>query len=135
MLTKHLLEVKHIKYTYNIGKDPVKNADELYFNLIGDEWDTVINNISFKITMPKSFDKSLLGFSSGQTGSTNSSNAYALGLSDVWIKQFESIAVRAPRWYNSHNYFSIHTFGTFMRSTMTSVSTAVSSSSGGGGSW
>lgn len=63
-----------IKYTYNIGKDPVKNADELYFNLIGDEWDTVINNISFKITMPKSFDKSLLGFSSGQTGSTNSSN-------------------------------------------------------------
>lgn len=63
-----------IKYTYNIGKDPVKNADELYFNLIGDEWDTVINNISFKITMPKVFDKSLLGFSSGQTGSTNSSN-------------------------------------------------------------
>ncbi len=63
-----------IKYTYNIGKDPVKNADELYFNLIGDEWDTTINNISFKITMPKSFDKSLLGFSSGQTGSTNSSN-------------------------------------------------------------
>lgn len=63
-----------IKYTYNIGKDPIKNADELYFNLIGDKWDTVINNISFKITMPKSFDKSLLGFSSGQIGSTNSSN-------------------------------------------------------------
>ena len=51
-----------IKYTYNIGKDPVKNADELYFNLIGNEWDTIINNISFKIRMPKSFDKSLLGF-------------------------------------------------------------------------
>jgi len=63
-----------IKYTYNIGKDPVKNADELYFNLIGDEWDTTISDTSFKITMPKSFDKSLLGFSSGQTGSTNSSN-------------------------------------------------------------
>ena len=63
-----------INYTYNIGKDPVKNADELYFNLIGDEWDTTINNISFKIKMPKSFDNSLLGFSSGQTGSTNSSN-------------------------------------------------------------
>ena len=63
-----------IKYTYNIGKDPLKNADELYFNLIGNEWDTTIDNISFKITMPKSFDKSLLGFSSGTTGSTNSSN-------------------------------------------------------------
>lgn len=63
-----------IKYTYNIGKDPLKNADELYFNLIGDEWDTSIDNITFTITMPKSFDASKLGFSSGKTGSTNSSN-------------------------------------------------------------
>lgn len=63
-----------IKYTYNIGKDPLKNNDELYFNLIGDEWDTIISNISFNIKMPKSFDKSLLGFSSGYTGSTNSKN-------------------------------------------------------------
>ncbi len=63
-----------IKYTYNIGKDPLKDADELYFNLIGDEWDTSISNVSFKITMPKQFDKSLLGFSNGNTGSINSSN-------------------------------------------------------------
>ena len=63
-----------IKYTYNIGKDPLKDTDELYFNLIGDEWDTSISNVTFKITMPKSFDKSLLGFSSGVTGSANSSN-------------------------------------------------------------
>ena len=53
-----------IKYKYNIGKDPLKNADELYFNLIGDQWDTSINKVYFKITMPKEFDKSLLGFSS-----------------------------------------------------------------------
>ena len=65
-----------IKYTYNIGKDPLKNADELYYNLIGDEWDTSISNVTFKITMPKSFDKSLLGFSSGTKGSTNSSNVF-----------------------------------------------------------
>lgn len=63
-----------IKYTYDIGKDPLKNADELYYNLIGDEWDTSISNISFRIIMPKSFDSSTLGFSSGTTGSTNSSN-------------------------------------------------------------
>ena len=42
-----------IRYTYNIGKDPLKNADELYFNLIGEEWDTTIDNISFNIKMPK----------------------------------------------------------------------------------
>lgn len=65
-----------IKYTYNIGKDPLKDVDELYFNLIGDEWDTNINNVSFKITMPKSFDKSLLGFSYGSRGSTESSGVY-----------------------------------------------------------
>ena len=63
-----------INYKYNIGKDPLKNADELYFNLIGDQWDTSISNIYFNITMPKSFDESLLGFSSGNIGSTNSSN-------------------------------------------------------------
>lgn len=63
-----------IKYNYNIGKDPLKNADELYFNLIGDEWDTSISNVTFKITMPKSFDENLLGFSSGIKGSTNNSN-------------------------------------------------------------
>lgn len=63
-----------IKYKYNIGKDPLKNADELYFNLIGDQWDASISNVSFNITMPKAFNKSLLGFSSGNVGSTSSSN-------------------------------------------------------------
>ncbi len=63
-----------IKYTYNIGKDPLKNADELYYNLIGDQWDTTIKNVSFTIKMPKTFDKSTLGFSSGNVGSTDSSN-------------------------------------------------------------
>lgn len=63
-----------IKYTYNLGKDPLKNADELYFNLIGDEWDTCISNATFSINMPKKFDKSLIGFSSGIKGATSNSN-------------------------------------------------------------
>lgn len=62
-----------IKYTYNLGKDPVKNYDELYYNIIGTEWDTVIGNITFTITMPKEFDSSKLGFSSGIIGSTDNS--------------------------------------------------------------
>lgn len=60
-----------IKYTYNIGKDPEKNYDELYYNIIGDKWDTVIGNITFTIIMPKDFDSSKLGFSSGNYGSTD----------------------------------------------------------------
>lgn len=62
-----------IKYTYNLGKDPMKNYDELYYNIIGDEWDTVIGNITFSITMPKDFDASKLGFSSGNINSTENS--------------------------------------------------------------
>lgn len=62
-----------ISYTYNIGKDTGKNYDEFYFNIIGDQWDTAIGNITFSITMPKEFDASKLGFSRGVVGSTNSS--------------------------------------------------------------
>lgn len=63
-----------IKYTYNIGKDPIKDYDELYYNIIGDEWDTVIGNVTFSVTMPKEFDSSKLGFSSGTKGSIANNN-------------------------------------------------------------
>lgn len=62
-----------ISYLYNLGRDTGKEYDELYFNLIGNEWDTIISNITFTIAMPKEFDSSKLGFSSGAGGSTNSS--------------------------------------------------------------
>lgn len=62
-----------ISYLYNLGRDTGKEYDELYFNLIGNEWDTSISNITFTIAMPKEFDSSKLGFSSGTGGSTNSS--------------------------------------------------------------
>lgn len=62
-----------ISYLYNLGRDTGKEYDELYFNLIGNEWDTSISNITFTIAMPKEFDSSKLGFSSGAGGSTNSS--------------------------------------------------------------
>lgn len=60
-----------IKYTYNLGKDPLKNIDEVYYNLIGTEWDTIINKVNFSVTMPKEYDSSKLGFSAGQYGSDN----------------------------------------------------------------
>ncbi|MBQ7141055.1 MAG: DUF2207 domain-containing protein [Bacilli bacterium] len=63
-----------ISYLYNLGKDTGKGYDELYFNLIGSEWDTSISNVTFSIAMPKEFDESKLRFSSGKTGSIDSSN-------------------------------------------------------------
>ena len=66
-----------IEYNYNIGKDPLKNKDEFYFNIVGPEWqDTVINKVEFTINMPEEFDKSLLGFSSGNIGSTSNNVSY-----------------------------------------------------------
>lgn len=65
-----------IEYNYNIGKDPLKDKDEFYFNLVGPEWeDTVIDTVEFSINMPAEFDESLLGFSSGSVTST-SNNVY-----------------------------------------------------------
>lgn len=63
-----------INYSYNLGKDKMKEYDELYFNIIGLKWDTTINNVTFKIVMPKEFDSSKLGFSSGVKYSTNNEN-------------------------------------------------------------
>ncbi|MEI6579091.1 MAG: DUF2207 domain-containing protein, partial [Eubacteriales bacterium] len=62
-----------ISYTYSLGKDTGKNYDEFYFNIIGDQWDTAIGNVTFSITMPKEFDAKKLGFSKGAVGSTDSS--------------------------------------------------------------
>ncbi len=61
-----------IGYSYNLGKDTGKDYDELYFNLIGDSWDTAIGNVTFSIAMPKAFEAEMIGFSSGQYGSTDS---------------------------------------------------------------
>ena len=65
-----------ISYTYNLGKDFTKKYDELYFNLVGTQWDTYIKNVSFKITMPKEFDSSKLGFSAGSYGAIGTNDIY-----------------------------------------------------------
>ena len=61
-----------ISYDYVLGQDVADGYDELYFNIIGDGWDTYIDFVSFTITMPKEFDSSLLGFSTGGYGFTGS---------------------------------------------------------------
>lgn len=90
-----------IKYHYNIGKDPSKEFDELYYNIIGNEWDTSISNITFKINMPKEFDKAKLGFSSGKYGKTdNDKIEYEVNGSTITgryngtLKSYEGITVR-----------------------------------------
>lgn len=63
-----------ISYKYSIGKDRSKDYDEVYFNIIGTEWDTAIGNVTFEINMPKEFDEEKLGFSAGGYGFTDNYN-------------------------------------------------------------
>lgn len=90
-----------IKYTYNIGEDPLDNVDELYYDIIGNGWDTVIGNITFNIIMPKEFDETKLGFSSGSLGSIDSSNIkYTVNGNEIYgrydgvLKPKEALTVR-----------------------------------------
>ena len=57
-----------ISYVYKMGKDIATDYDELYYNIIGNGWDTYIENVTFSINMPKEFDENLIGFSTGSYG-------------------------------------------------------------------
>lgn len=55
-----------IKYDYSIPKSKkLKDKDEFYFNIIGNDWDVDIEKVRFKIILPKHFDAGKLGFSIG----------------------------------------------------------------------
>ncbi|MGL5743827.1 MAG: DUF2207 domain-containing protein, partial [Cetobacterium sp.] len=60
-----------IKFNQNLGWDRESNFDEVYYNLIGNDWDTTIKKLEFNITLPKEFDASKINFTSGVRGSTN----------------------------------------------------------------
>ena len=53
---------------------------------------------------------------------------YALGVSKVWMEQFEEIALKAPDWYDSSDAFNMYDFSTFMTATMATTASAMSSS-------
>ena len=62
---------------------------------------------------------------------------YVLGVSDKWIKKFETISLQAPNWYDGYSSFDNASFGSFINSTMQSATSAMSSrpsSSSSGGS-
>ena len=60
--------------------------------------------------------------------------AYALDVSDKWIRQFETIALQTPDWYAGSSTMNASTIGMFMNSTMSTAQTAMSSGSSGSGS-
>lgn len=63
-----------IQYSIMLGDDGRSEFDEVYYNLIGTDWDTYINSMTFEVTLPKSFDESQLAFTSGFYGAIDGSN-------------------------------------------------------------
>lgn len=58
-----------VSYDFAIGKDHSELADFLYYNIIGPQWTTQIENVNFSIEMPKEIDSSGLNFTVGYFGS------------------------------------------------------------------
>ena len=65
---------------------------------------------------------------------------YALGVSDKWMKKFETIAMEPPTWYSGNTMFNYIMFTSFMNNAMHSATNAMTSQpqnsggfSGGGG--
>jgi hypothetical protein len=59
-----------IYYKLGFGDDGSQDFDEVYFNIIGTQWNTAIHSASFSLTLPKPFDKDKLGFSMGAAGAS-----------------------------------------------------------------
>ena len=62
-------KVYHISYRIQFPDDGIADFDEVYFNLIGTQWATTIDRVTFSVTLPKEFDADTVGFSTGSFGS------------------------------------------------------------------
>lgn len=64
----------HFSYDYSFGDDRVKDKDFVYFNVLGDTWDTDIENFTYSITLPTAVENSATvyygGYGEDTTGTT-----------------------------------------------------------------
>ena len=64
-----------LEYDVVMYKDPLKDMDQLYWNIMPMYWQTDVAEFSFTIRMPKAFDESKLEIISGPVGSGDTSRA------------------------------------------------------------
>lgn len=65
-----------ITYKRDLGVDGIDAFDDLYRNLIYCDYGDTIENVTFTVEMPKSFDDSLIGVGLGSYGSDDVSGVY-----------------------------------------------------------
>lgn len=108
-----------MSYTYSItSPDPLEDADELYYNIVGTGWACPIKSVSWKITMPSSFDAGKIGYSVGTSGNagynpdqlTSSVNGLVIsGSYDTALYPYEGITIRCEL---PEGYFVFHSHRT-----------------------
>lgn len=61
------------EYSYEFQLEPLQKVenDVLYLNILGSGWENIIENFSFKVTLPKEIDESLVYLYSGKNNTTN----------------------------------------------------------------
>lgn len=127
------IETHTIKYHYNAGKDVYKKSDQLIYSLIRfkeekGKMHTRIKNLSFRITMPKSFDEENLKFefpdklanevpTISYSVDGNIITGYAKNITLTWGTSFD-VMISLPDGYfigateNAKIYEIIHTYYT-----------------------
>ena len=67
-----------LSFDYDLGDDGYDDYDEVYYNIIGDRWDTSIDHITFTITFPKPVSSSRIWLNSGAYGHIGTTADYSL---------------------------------------------------------
>ncbi|MGL5988331.1 DUF2207 domain-containing protein [Cetobacterium sp.] len=93
----------YIQFKQIFGWDRQSKYDEVYYNLIGNDWDTTIKRLEFSITLPKEFDSSKINFTTGVRGSLDNSRVVfsvdgntIKGYTTSALKEKESVTIALP---------------------------------------
>lgn len=87
-----------LSYTYIMGNDMDKSKDFFYYDLIGNEIDTTIDNVNININMPKDFkDESI---------KLNSSNQRISEIFDYYIKD-NNLNIKSSNYMKKNNSLSV----------------------------
>lgn len=112
-----------IKYLYSLNAP----NNEVYFNIIGTNWDTNIDKVKFKITMPKPFPYDKVGLSVGRYGTAGFSEGRAQFSVNPYLNTIEgtilkplsanegvTIRIELPKGYFYKKYNAASTFCVFL---------------------
>ncbi len=90
-----------ISYNYDIGMDHSDQADFLYYNLIGPQWTSPMEEVTFSIEMPHEFDPSGINITVGSYGSEDSTRA-------VFDVQGQTISGSVPGGLDAYEGLTIY---------------------------